>query len=198
VRDRALWAALGPFYFGLYGGSDAPGFLASDGDAEPFLRRHGYQPQDSCLVFQRLLNRPVNIADGRFAALRRRFEVRIVPRTGVTSWWQECVLGPVEVVDFRLEEKATGQMVGRTAVWEMDLFSWRWNQPSVGILDVEIREDLRRQGLAKYLLTQLLHYLQDQFFGLAEVQTRASNEAALKLYKSAGFEQVDTGRIYKK
>jgi ribosomal protein S18 acetylase RimI-like enzyme len=199
---RELYAGpmvpVNPFYFGLYGGSELPGFLASDADADPFLRRHGYEVQSSTHVFQRMLNRPVTVADGRFAGLRRHFDVRIVPRTGIVSWWQECVFGPVEIVEFRLEDKSTCQPVARTAVWEMDLFSWRWNQPSVGIVEVEVREDLRRQGMAKFLLTQMLHYLQDQFFGLAEVQAPEGNEAALKLYQGLGFEQVDTGRLYKK
>ncbi len=191
-------APYNPFYFGLYGGSEMPGFLDSDGDAVPFLRRHGYQVHDTCLVFQGMLNRPINVADGRFAALRRRFDVRIVPRAGAANWWQEAVLGPVEIVEFRLEDKTTGQVVGRTSVWEMDLFGWRWNQPAVGIVEVQVQEEFRRQGLAKFLLTQLLHYLQDQFFGVAEVQTMQRNEAAIKLYQSLGFEQVDIGHIYKK
>jgi ribosomal protein S18 acetylase RimI-like enzyme len=187
-----------PFYFGLYGGSELPGFLTSDGDAEPFFRHHGYQVASANFVFQRLLHKAVNVVDGRFPALRRRFEVRIVPRTGAATWWQECVMGPVEVVEFQLEEKATGQVMARTAVWEMDGFSWRWNQPAVGILDVQVREDLRRQGMAKYLLTQMLRYLQDQFFGVAEVHAAEGKEAAINLYQSVGFEQVDVGRRYKK
>jgi ribosomal protein S18 acetylase RimI-like enzyme len=187
-----------PFYFALYGGSELPGFLKSSEAAEPFLRRHGYAIHDTCLVFQRLLSHPVNVVDGRFPGLRRQYDVRIAPRAGVSTWWQECVLGPVEVVDFRLEDKTAAQMAARTSVWEMDLFSWRWNQPAVGIVDVQVLEEHRRQGMAKFLLSQTLRYLQEQFFGLVEVQTMEHNQPAVKLYTSLGFEQVDTGHIYKK
>src|SRR4051812_14861760 len=38
---------LNPFYLGLYGGSDLPGFLASDTDAEPFLTRQGYRVSET-------------------------------------------------------------------------------------------------------------------------------------------------------
>ena len=191
-------APLNPFYFGLSGGSETAGFLVSDADAEPFLARHGYQVRDTALVFQRLLNQPINVADCRFPALRRRFEVRIVPRTGTGTWWQECVQGPVEVIEFLLEDKQTGALVARMGVWEMELFSWRWNQPAVGIVDIEVRRELRRQGFAKYLLTQMLRYLQDQFFGIAEVHAARANEAVIGLYGSVGFEQVDVGRLYGK
>jgi ribosomal protein S18 acetylase RimI-like enzyme len=189
---------LTPFYFGLYGGSEMPGFLASDPATGPFLQRHGYQVFRTAHVFQRFLNQPLNLSDPRFPQLRRCFAVRIAPREGAGTWWQECVFGPIEIVDFRLEEKGTGQVVSRTSVWEMDGFSWRWNQPAVGVIDIEVREDLRRQGLAKYLLSQMLRYLQEQFFGLAEVHATEGNEAAMMLYQSLGFEKVDTGHLYKK
>jgi ribosomal protein S18 acetylase RimI-like enzyme len=191
-------APYGPFYFGVYGGSCLPGILVSDAAAEPFLLRHGYQVHETRLVLQRSLTQPLNSADARFPSLRRQFELRVAPRAGRGTWWQESMLGPVEPVEFRLEDKATNRLVGHTAVWEMDGFSWRWNQPAVGILEIEVSEDRRRQGLAKYLLTQMLHYLQDQFFGLAEVQIPAANEPAINLFRGVGFAQVDVGRQYKK
>jgi GNAT superfamily N-acetyltransferase len=199
---RTLYAGLmtpfNPFYFALYGGSELPGILLSDASAHPFLLRHGYQIDQTCHVFDRQLNQPINVGDGRFAALRRQYDLRIAPRSGVTSWWDECVLGPVETVDFLLEEKATAQVAARASVWEMDLFSWRWNQPAIGIVDIHVQEAMRRQGLAKFLLAQLLRYLQEQFFGLAEVQSSQHNPAAINLYRSVGFEEVDRGHLYRK
>ena len=124
--------------------------------------------------------------------------MRIVPRSGIASWWQECTLGPIELVEFHLMDKSSNQSVARTSVWEMDLFSWRWNQPAVGIMEIEVAPAFRRQGMAKFLLSQMLRYLQEQYFGLTEVQTMQHNQAAIQLYQSLGFQQVDTGRIYKK
>src|SRR5207245_1145300 len=162
-----------------YGGINLPGFLMSDQGAVPFLQQRGYQAIGTTLVFHRSLGEPVNIADGRFPPLRRRFELRMAPKSGAGSWWQECVQGPVEMVEFLLVDKTTGDVVARAPVWEMDGFSWRWNQPTVGILSIEVREDLRRQGLAKFLFAQLLRYLQEQFFALVEVQVNEANQAAI-------------------
>jgi ribosomal protein S18 acetylase RimI-like enzyme len=187
-----------PFYFGLYGGSEMSGFVESDAEIGPFLARRGYRAIRTAFVFQRFLSQPLNLTDPRFPFLRRRFEVRIVPKTGADSWWQECVLGPVEVVDFRLEEKGTGQIAAKTSVWEMDGFSWRWNQSAVGIIDISVRDDLRRQGLGKFLLAHMLRYLQEQFFGIAEVHASEGNEPVMKLYESLGFEKVDAGHLYQK
>src|SRR5262249_15264877 len=130
---------LNPFYLGLYGGSELPGFLVSDTAAEPFFNRLGYKVFDTCMVFQRLLHETISIPDGGVAGLREGFEVCIVPWCGAASWWQECVRGPLEFIGFHLEEKGSEQVMARAAVWEMDGFTWRWNQPAVGIVNVEVR-----------------------------------------------------------
>lgn len=189
---------MNPFYFGLYGGCELPGFLSSDTACDPFLRKHGYQPDDATLVLHRQLIRPVNVVDGRFAELRQKYDVVIAPSAGVASWWRECVLGPLELIEFRLEEKGTGVIVARTRAWEMEGFGLRWNLPTVGLLEVETQPNLQRKGLAKFLLAQILRYLQDQFFGLVEIQAPQGNEAALALFKGLGFEQVDVGKLYRK
>ena len=188
---------LTPYYFGLYGGSDLPGFLVSNEAAGPFLEVHGYQPGDTCLVLDRRLDQPLNIVDARFPNLRRRFEVQILPPLGCVSWWREAVLGPVELLECRLIEKSSDRTVGRAQVWEMEGFSRTWNVPAIGIVGAEIREDLRRQGLGKFLINSLLRSMQEQYFGLAEVQTPERNQAAVNLFRSLGFEQVDVGRTYR-
>jgi len=187
---------LDPFYLGMYGGSDMPGFLASDTGAEAFLEHHGYQSARTSLVLQRRLNEPLKVIDGRFVAHRARFDVRVAPRLSRMSWWQECVFGLVEPLEFLLEEKPGGKFAARVLAWEMEGFSWRWNLPSVGVCRLEVREDLRRQGVAKFLLSQVLRYVQEQFFELAEIHVQEPNEPALKLCKGLGFEQVDVGRQY--
>jgi ribosomal protein S18 acetylase RimI-like enzyme len=196
--DAGSTALANPLYFGLYGGSESAGILASDAAAGPFLARHGYRPRHSFVVLHRRLVGTGTITDGRFPALRRRFEVRVRPRQGAASFWRECVLGPVELIDFLLEEKATGQAVARATVWEMEGFSQRWNESAIGLVDLEVRTDLRRQGLAKFLVAQTFRYLQDQYFNVVEVQTMEQNEAAVKLYGGVGFEPVDQGHSYRR
>jgi ribosomal protein S18 acetylase RimI-like enzyme len=202
-RGAREWLAgphwpLSPFYLGLYGGSDLPGFLASDADAEPFLLKHGYQAGATTQVLHRRLGRAPVVVDGRFPALRRRYEPQLAPRAGKRSWWRECVLGPLEPLEFCLVDKTTGQVAARSEVWEMTGFRWRWNEPAVGVLGVTVHEGLRRQGLARFLLAQMLRQLQDQYFTIAEVQVAETDEPALRLFRGLGFEPVDRGRVYRK
>jgi ribosomal protein S18 acetylase RimI-like enzyme len=187
-----------PFYLGLYGGSESAGFLASDAVAEPFLARHGYLRHDTALVFQRRLEGAINVNDPRFLTVRRRFELVAQPRRGTGTWWQECTLGPIEVLDVLLRDKVSGTVAARAAAWEMLGFCQRWGAPAVGIMDLDVSPALRRQGLAKFVLVHLLRHVQEQFFSLVEVQANERNEPAVRLYRGLGFEQVDTGHTYRK
>ncbi len=185
-----------PFYFGLYGGSDSAGFLASDHDAEPFLKKHGYRVRESCRVLQCRLDVPLNVVDARFAAMRRRYEMRTVPRSGADVWWRECVRGPLELVEFRLIDKGTQQGVASAFLWEIETFWQPSTEPAVGIVHVEVTPELRGQGLAKFLLSSILRGVQEQYFLLAEAHTREGDDAAGQLFGGLGFEQVDTGRLF--
>lgn len=188
---------LTPFYWGLYGGSDFPGFLASDAAAAPFFEYQGFGACETMLVFQRRLEASLDIVDVRFAAFRRRFNVRSLARTEVGSWWEESVLGPLEPIEFRVEDTVTNRLVALADVWEMEGFSWRWGVPSAGIIGVTVRDDMRRQGIGKYLLMHVLRYLQEQYFGIVEIQVSERNQSAVRLCQSLGFEQVDFGRQFR-
>lgn len=187
-----------PFYFGVYGGSNAAGFLKSDADAEPFFLKHGYTPDRHALIFDRRLDLPLNIVDARFGLLRRKYEAQALPQARLGSWWRECVFGPFEPSEFRLDDKATGQTAARALFWEMTDYGWRWGAPPAGIVEVQVRNDLRRQGMGKYLLSQLLRHLQEQYFAVAEVHVPGGDETAAKLFRSLGFVQVDEGVSYLK
>jgi ribosomal protein S18 acetylase RimI-like enzyme len=187
-----------PFYFGVYGGSNAPGFLHSDAEIEPFLLAHGYAPDRVVNVFDRRLDTPLNIVDARFGALRRKYEGQALPQARLGTWFRECVLGPLEPSEFRIDDKATGQVAARALFWEMTDYGWRWGAPPAGIVDVQVRNDLRRQGLGKFLLAQLLRHLQEQYFAVAEVQVPEGEETAARLFRSLGFVQVDVGVSYLK
>jgi ribosomal protein S18 acetylase RimI-like enzyme len=185
-----------PFYLGLYGGSDSAGALASDTAADPFLVRRGYRPAATFEVWERRLDAPINLNDWRFPGHRRKYEVRILPRGGIGTWWRECTEGPLEMVEFRLEEKLTGKVMAVATAWDMETYSQRWHEAAVGIVQIEVQPAVRRQGLAKFLLDQLLRHLQDQCFLRTEVNTSPDDEAASNLFKGLGFQQIDVGHSY--
>jgi ribosomal protein S18 acetylase RimI-like enzyme len=185
-----------PFYLGLYGGCDSPGFLTSDAAAEPFFLRRQYQITLKTLVMQRRLDQPVKIIDPRFAPHRQHFQVRACSPRSLHGFWKECVFGYLDPLELQLEDKQTGAVAARSLVWEMDLFGQRWNRPAIGIMGFEVEAKLRRLGVGKYLLSQLMRQVQEQYFEIAEAHLREDNQPAIQFVKSLAFEHVDTGQVF--
>lgn len=187
-----------PYLFGLYGGANSPGVLASEPVADAFLTAVGYQRAEHHLVFQRSLETPMEVADGRFVGLRRRYDIQMVRPTTSQNWWEECQWGTLEPTEFRVIDKMTGSPAGRLVNWDLEGFSVGWNRPATGIFDIEIRAHLRRQGLAKFLLANVLKLLQEQFYSVAELQVYGDDPAGAGICQALGFEQVDVGYRYRK
>lgn len=191
-------APLNPFTFGIYGGSESAGFLDSDPLARPFFEHHGYCASRTALVMQRPLDLPLNVVDARFSDLRQRYDLYAGPMRS-PSWYHECVLGPaVELHEYRLQERKNNSLAARLTLWEMETFSQRWNEHAVGMADFEVAPELRRQGVGKFFLLQVLRHLHEQFFTLLEVHIADTDEPAGNLLRQFGFRQVDRGSSFKR
>jgi ribosomal protein S18 acetylase RimI-like enzyme len=65
-------------------------------------------------------------------------------------------------------------------------------------VDLHVATARRRQGLATFLLSEAFAKLANRGVLRVEAQTMQTNEAALALYKSLGFEKVDEGVVFRK
>src|SRR5438094_2637034 len=163
-------APVNPFYFGLYGGCELPGFLVSDPMAEPFLTKHGYRVNRTVRVLHRRLSTPLKVFDPRFVGLRQRFEFCEDAVSRLGSWWQYSLFNGTEGRVFTLLDRATNTYVALATVWEMDGFSFRWSVPAAGVAEWFVQRELRGQGLGKYLMTQVLRKAQEELLEVVEVQ----------------------------
>ena len=204
LRDRGAttvvagpMAPANPFTFGLYGGADSAGFLDSHPAARPFFEKRGYRAARSCGVFRRPLEKVTLPNDPRFAGLRARYEIVAAPYTHA-GWWRECVLGPIEAVVYRLEDKRTRRTDAEAILWDMELYTPAWGVACVGLVDLVVAQEQRQQGLAKYLLSQVLRHLRDQPFHLFEARVDLDNDAAMALLRSLQFDQVEVGHGYRR
>ncbi|MGF1580368.1 MAG: GNAT family N-acetyltransferase [Gemmataceae bacterium] len=187
-----------PFYLGLYGGLELPGFLESDPATKPFFLSHGYEVQTSVLVMQRDIQHVLRIVDPRFMNFRQHFEIQAGPIRARPTWWENCVLGMLEPMEFLLVEKNTSEVVAETLLMELEGFSCHWQRASVGFYGLNVLPEFRQTGMGKFFFAQMLRYVQEQCFELAEVQVATTNEHALRLSQSLGFQEVDVGHVYRK
>ncbi len=185
-----------PFYMGIYGGCESPGFLVSDSLAEPFFLKHGYRVEQKIILLQRKPDQPMKMFDPRFVPLRNRYELQFGSPRRLLSSWHEYVHGYVDPLQFVLNDRQTGSWVARTLVWEMEAFSQHWRRPSVGVFDFEVNPPYRRAAVGRYFLSLIMKYIQEQFFTLVEIQLEESNHAGLDFLRSLDFEQVDTGQVF--
>ena len=186
-----------PFLFGLYGGCDSPGILARQEAAAPFLMKHGYAAARQCGIFQRNLGALQVPADNRFADIRLQYDIVGAPLPA-ENWWRESVLGPIEVFQYDLRDKKVEAVVASLFLWDMELFGQTWGQSCVGLLDLRVVPGIRRRGLGRYLLSQVLRHLRDQTFSLFEARIDLDNAPGVAFFENLGFARVETGTTYQR
>ncbi len=66
----------------------------------------------------------------------------------------------------------------------------------VHIMNIAIRADMRRKGMAKLLLSELIRFAKSRNMSKIWLEVRPSNKAALSLYKKMGFKKVAIRKKY--
>jgi ribosomal protein S18 acetylase RimI-like enzyme len=81
----------------------------------------------------------------------------------------------------------------------MEPFAQNWGgETCVGMIDLTVLPEHRRQGIARYLLAQILRHLRDQPFQLFEVMADLADPAAMGLLRGLEFQQVEMGHCYRR
>ncbi len=187
-----------PFYLGLYGGSELPGVLDSDVEAQQLYRSGGYQQIDHCLVLHRELasfRPPVNRQQMQ---IRRGTRVEILADPPPANWWDACTFGSFERTRYSLVATTGGAPLATVQIWSMEPLASTWGVRAVGMIDFSVRAENRRQGLATYLLGEVFRLQHEQGVALVEAQTMQANTPARSLYAKLGFVQVDGGAVFRK
>ena len=191
-------APFDPFYVGLYGGSQPSGFLESDADAAPFLIEMGYEPVERFSILQRDLQfgrDPMNL---RMVNIRRKTELRLAESDSPPSWWWMTRYGRLDTLRFQLSGKTDAQPLAAVTVVGLDLYLPKWQERVIGLMDLFVPDEARRQGYGQALLLEMAKRLRDEFVNRLEAHVSESNSAALETFKSAGFAEVDVGIVYRK
>ena len=142
------------------------------------------------------LTEPLVVVDGRFAALRKRCEVRIKPRTGVSTWFEECVLGSVELFDFVLEERVTQKPLACISVWEMDGIGYKWQMPAIGIVDMVVEPGFASRPWESSCSIKCCVICRSSFLAPRKCTSIRPISSRIDMAKKFGFVQVDEAIAY--
>lgn len=187
-----------PFYFGLYGGARPSGFLVTDNNADPFLKKSGYEPCERIGVFQRDIlqtNDPVHF---KLIAIRRATELIISDQPALPSWWWFARLGRIESLRFSLGPKKGGAPIASVTVVGLDAYISTWNARCIGLVDVDVSPNERGKGYGRALLIEVARHMRQELISIAEIHAPETNENATKAITGAGFTRIDTGIVYQK
>ena len=187
-----------PFYLGLYGGSASPGILESDENTLELFRSAGYEDAQQRLVLHRKLAGFRPVVDRSQMQVRRRINITCSLDPATENWWQACTEGHTNRNQFTIDDRRSGECFGKATFWDMEPLASNWGVHAVGLMDIEIHEEQRRQGLGTFLLGESLRQLQAEGATLGEVQILEENGAARVLFKKLGFEEVDRGSVLRK
>ena len=186
-----------PFYWGIYGGSEFSGILQGHEAFRRAVVRQGFREVSRSVLMELDL---VGVSDPAFdprsLLLRRRFRVRIEPDCLFDRWWDALALGATFATAFRLEA-GHGQVVARATTWDMAGFERLDGRLKVGLVDVDVDLQHRRQGLGRYLIREVIRHHVSRGIHALCVQTRAENEPARELYRGLGFREVDEAVLYR-
>jgi len=187
-----------PFYVGLYGGSQPCGFLDSDPDAAPFLAALGYERTTQWRVYQRDMNAQRDPMSFRLATHRRRTQLAIADRPNRETWWWLTRFGRVESLLFVLLPKEGGSPIGAVSVVGLDLYLQKWGERAVGLLDLEVNDEQRSEGYGQAILVEVCRRLKNELVTRIEAHALETDAASIGVLESSGFEQVDTGAVYRR
>lgn len=80
------------------------------------------------------------------------------------------------------------QIVGHIVYWVV--------HDELHILNVAVHPDARRQGLARGILTRIFQICEEQRLQYVALEVRVSNEPAINLYRSFGFQKIGYRKRY--
>ncbi len=186
------------FYFGIYGGSQPAGFLESDPLAAPFLAGIGYVPHQRRFVYQRSLEEKGDPVGLRLMSVRRATKLGACPTTAPPTWWSTTRMGRLDSLTLSLMPKTGGAALAEVMVIGLDHYMASWRQRAIGLLDLHVPEAHRRKGYAQALLVEVCRRVKTDLITLVESHVEEGNEAGINTLKSAGFQQIDTGVVYRR
>lgn len=187
---------LNPFYWGLYGGTEASGAPASHALFIKTLRALGYEPANTAVHLRFDLDRQES-RDPRAAILRRRAVVEFHEDAAPESWWENIALSEFHLCLVRMIARDSGAEWARASTWDMSWFGRVDGRARLGIFNVQVSPEHRREGCARFLIAEIFREAREHGFGTVEVQALTTNEPALALYQTIGFEPVEQSTVFR-
>lgn len=183
-----------PFYLGLYGGSRVPGVAESDDQAVSACEKFGFSTTSDIVVFRRSLVGFRTVVDRRQMKVRRAYQIRADADPSLQSWSEACTMGKNQRMRFSLIDRRNDSVRGSVSYWDMEPIANSWGVTAMGMYNLNVDDEARREGLATFLVGESVRHLASQSIGMIEAQTTSTNDPTCGLLDKLGFERFAVGQ----
>ena len=184
-----------PFYLGFYGGSRHPGVILADTQVTESFETFGFSAHDEIIIMELKLDQLKSIMGRQQMSVRRNYLINASTDPLEESWWESCTLGGTDRERFTAIAKRSKVIAGTVSYWDMQPMSSARSEKARGLYNLSIKEDIRRGGIATYLVGESLKHLAKSEISLVEAQTRQSDAASRALFEKLGFEETSTAKL---
>jgi ribosomal protein S18 acetylase RimI-like enzyme len=188
---------LSSYYWGVYGGSECSGVLDQHLAFRRASEASGYEAVAKSIIFEVDLSAP-EVRDPKSSLIRRQTRLETVEDAIPATWWEASSIGCSQLTRFRLLAKDDDRELATASTWDMVAFGRLDGKARTGLIDVEVAAGDRRKGYGRFLIGEILRHCRGQWGEFVSVQTRETNRAAVGLYRSLGFEPVDSSTLYRR
>lgn len=189
---------LAPFYFGIYGGSQLSGVLASDTASADLFRRAGYTEATCKRVFRCDLTGFRPPVDRELMQVRRQFQFVKQTDSQPDNWWEACAFATIERLGFVLLPKANGPPVAAAKFWDVEPLATSWGVRAIGLLSLDVCAAANESAVATHFMGEVFRQVQGFGTTLAEFQLRTEEALAIQVCQKLGFEEIDQGLLFQK
>ncbi len=188
----------GPFYLGLFGGCLQSGLPDCGNEGSDWLLRRGYQPWKNCVTVQRTLPGFRQLVDRKQVRLRRTYNLESTFFSFADNWYQACAWAGSDIVQFQVVPRTGGDACATARFWDIEPLASNWGGSAMGMIQIQVAPQRRRQGVATYLLGESLRQLSGEGKKLVELQIGDDDHAMLALCRKLGFTEIDQVCVRKK
>ena len=191
---------LGPFYFGLYGGSGLPGVLASDELMIEVFERAGYEQLAHCEVLRLDLATFRPPIDRNLLQVRRQFQLGQADDPLPQHWWEGCAFGHRDRLRFLLTKKrgAPAPPAATASFWDIEPLASSWGVHAMGLIELNMHQDPSNVAHATFFLGEILRQLASYGTTLVEIQVTSGETLLSEACRQLGFESHDQGFSFRK
>ncbi|MDO4570583.1 MAG: GNAT family N-acetyltransferase [Planctomycetia bacterium] len=191
-----------PFYVGLLPGGGLHGILECDPILPNILPGEKYDVVSRNHLFRISLGSYTQTGRLKLARLRELFFISH-REFEAENWWDKSSMRLLKCLQFRMIERKTNQEVAHLLTQAAHISQATQENDSDGgkktyIRNVFVREEFRRKGYARFLVSSVLEFLKATEVRTVELQIPEDKNIAFHVFPSPAFARFATGAVYKK